>query len=365
MDGAGVIQSGDFELQSSHETPEEMRQALAQETPAPSPDAADEPAPPEPPDSEPPPSKPATERDEKTGQFSKRPTNAEARKDPKARLAQQTFDQREAERRAEAAERRAEAAERRAQELEARRQEPPPAAPKPQPQQETYDDPNDPEPNPEDLTKYPDGQFDRRYQRDLSLWAGRQTQKQADYHRELHRRQTLAQQAEEAHRKALVDRANTFNERFQAAAKTNPAITDQIHPKLLDAWPTSALPPEQRARATFANWVAEQVLHADHPAELLLHLSNEQEAQRIATLLGIGDEPAAIRELAILDMRLGAASPAAPAPKTEMSHAKPPIQPLGSSPHAGDNGAYSDDLSFEENLRRQNRREGRPLPRGL
>jgi hypothetical protein len=354
MDSPGVIQSGDFELQSSSETPDEMRQALTQEeapsAPAGEPDSAEAPA-------AAPAIEPTTERDEKTGQFAKRPTNAEARKDPKARLAQQTFDQREAERRAEAAEKRAEAAERRAQELETRQRpaEPPPA--KPQPRAETYDDPNDPEPNPEDLTKYADGQFDRKYLRDLGLWSGRQAQKQADYHRELSRRQEAAQQAEDAQRKALVERANTFNERFQAAKKTNPTIEDQIHPKLLEAWPTSALPPDQRARPTFANWVAEQVLHADHPAELLLHLSNDAEAQRLATLLGTAGELAAIRELATLDVRLGAAPPAASAPKAEMSHAKPPIQPLGSSPHAADPTELSEDLPIEEWIKRANAKE--------
>jgi hypothetical protein len=125
------------------------------------------------------------------------------------------------------------------------------------------------------------------------------------------------------------------------------------------------LPPDQRARPSFANWVAEQVLYADHPAELLLHLSNEAEAQRVATLLGTAGELAAIRELATLDVRLGAASSAAPAPKTEMSHAKPPIQPLGSSPQQADPYEITDDLSIEEHIRRGNAKEKRSLPRGL
>lgn len=356
MDGA-TVQSGDFEVTSSHESADEIRQAFAVEDPTPPVELPPEPV------AEPEPVAPDQgDRDAKTGQFTKRPTNAEARKDPKARIAQQSFDQREAERRAEAAEKRAEAAERRAQDLEARQRPAEPPAPKPQPRQETYDDPNDPEPNPEDLTKYADGQFDRKYLRDLGLWSGRQAQKQADYHRELSRRQEAAQQAEEAQRKALSERATTFNDKFQAAKKTNPAIEDQIHPKLLEAWPTSALPPDQRARPTFANWVAEQVLYADHPAELLLHLSNEQEAQRVATLLQTAGEAAAIRELATLDVRLGAAPPAAAAPKAELSHAKPPIQPLGSSPHRPDPYEVTEDMSVDEHIRRMNardRREGR------
>ena len=92
--------------------------------------------------------------------------------------------------------------------------------------------------------------------------------------------------------------------------------------------------------------------------QLLQYLSaHPDESQRLSTL-----HPAEVyREMGKIEERLSAAStPSGPA--RVVSHAKPPIQPLGSSPHAPDPTAVTDDLSFEEHFKRMNaadRKHGR------
>ena len=84
--------------------------------------------------------------------------------------------------------------------------------------------------------------------------------------------------------------------------------------------------------------------------QLLQYLSaNPDDSQRLSTL-----HPAEVyREMGKLEERLAAATtPSGPA--RSISHAKPPIQPLGSSPHTPDPHEISDDLSFDEHFKRMN-----------
>ena len=93
-------------------------------------------------------------------------------------------------------------------------------------------------------------------------------------------------------------------------------------------------------------------------AELLQYLSAHQdESQRLSTL-----HPVEVyREMGKLEERLGAASEARGSAPV-VSHAKPPIKPLGSSPHTPDADAVTDEMSFDEHFRRMNatdRKHGR------
>ena len=83
--------------------------------------------------------------------------------------------------------------------------------------------------------------------------------------------------------------------------------------------------------------------------EILQWLSdNPQESQRISTL-----HPAeTYREMGKLEARLEAAPSRASA--RVVSNAKPPVRPLGTSPHVADEFAITDDLSFDEHFRRAN-----------
>jgi hypothetical protein len=84
---------------------------------------------------------------------------------------------------------------------------------------------------------------------------------------------------------------------------------------------------------------------------ILQYLSaNPQESQRLSTL-----HPAEVyREMGKLEERLSAAPDASRGPAPAISHAKPPIKPLGSSPHTPDATAITDELSFEEHFKRMN-----------
>jgi hypothetical protein len=315
-----------------------MREALAVNDPSTGTAVEDAPAPPQPEPPTPQPQQPEGERDPKTGQFKKPP---KPRNDVQARIDQAIKSQRDAERRAEAAERRA-------QELEAaRKPETPPPQPKPPqppPPPQAAADPDDPEPDPENLAVYADGQFDRKYLKDQARWEARQEYKAAE----------LARQrftAEQARTRELETHATKFTERLTAADAEDPGFMDRVHPKLAGAKPISALAPGERP--TFANFLAEQVFRSEHPRDLMLHLSDEAEVQRLATL----PPDDVIRDLARFEARLGAASPAAPAPSVAVSHAKPPIQPLGSSPHAADPTELSDDLPIEEWIKRGNAKD--------
>lgn len=350
---------GNIEVSSSHESADEIRAALTAETRVETPPAA--------PTTEPEtsaietPETPAAAEPADSGYrnadgtFKRRPTNAEARRDPKARVHQQTWDQREAERRADAAERRA-------ADLEARlreRETPPPPPPKPHsaPAPPIQADPTDPRPDKNDLATYPDGQFDERFMEDLSAWRSRQE----------FRRFTRAQQEQQAMAarfQELDARASKFAERMAAAFEADPQFDAKIHPAIANAKPASALSPadvarlqtlspQERNQSAFHSFLAEQLWRSEHPKDVALYLSDPATLQRFATL----HPNDVIRELAIFESRLGAAPSAASAPPVAVSSAKRPIQPLGSSPQAADPTELSDDLPIEEWIKRGNAKD--------
>jgi hypothetical protein len=85
--------------------------------------------------------------------------------------------------------------------------------------------------------------------------------------------------------------------------------------------------------------------------QLLQYLSaHPDESQRLSTL-----HPAEVyRAMGKLEERLTAAPSSVSGPAPGISHAKPPIQPLGSSPHTPDTTEIGDDLSFDEHFKRMN-----------
>ena len=87
--------------------------------------------------------------------------------------------------------------------------------------------------------------------------------------------------------------------------------------------------------------------------DLLRYLSDHQdESQRLSTL-----HPVEVyREMGKLEERLSAVSEARGSAPV-ISHAKPPIKPLGSSPHTPDADAITDELSFDEHFRRMNAKD--------
>jgi hypothetical protein len=104
-----------------------------------------------------------------------------------------------------------------------------------------------------------------------------------------------------------------------------------------------------------SNWIADElVFSSENAPALMLHLSEHpDELQRIATL----SSPRAVtREMAKLAARLEAAS-AGVSSKPEPSKAKPPVRPVTGSPHAADPTDVSEEMPFEEHVKRMNARD--------
>ncbi len=125
-------------------------------------------------------------------------------------------------------------------------------------------------------------------------------------------------------------------------------VLAQINPRLLHTPPLSALP--AGTKATFGNYLVEQAFKSKNTGHVLLHLSNEQEVQRLATLPP--DE--VVWEIARIDASAPSASPAAvptgtvtkPSP---MSQAKPVFSPVaGSATKAASDGPPGDDATEAE-----------------
>lgn len=289
------------------------------------------------------------EEAEKPAVDDKRPTNAEARKDPQARIRQQVWDQREAERRADAAERRAADAERREQErtrelaaLKAPAKPAEPPKPDKFPTYAVY------------LESHPDAALED-YMDARDDW--RDTRRDAKT-----RETTEAERAETTFRQ----KASTFGERFAEAAKADPDIEQRIDRELLSVRPYSSLTaqdkelirnipdPATRDLVAFRCFLADQWIDSEHAVQLLEHLSDAKQFQRLATL----PPNHVIRELAKFEAGLGAAfrKDSGPAPRPSASQANAPIKPLGTSPHgAADEG--SDDEPFEKFFQRENARD--------
>jgi|TARA_R110000824_G_scaffold396567_1_gene598129 hypothetical protein len=136
-------------------------------------------------------------------------------------------------------------------------------------------------------------------------------------------------------------RQSVWQERLETARKSDPTFDDHLNADTPMSLPMQHL-----------------TMESPVGTQLLQYLSTHQdESQRLSTL-----HPVEVyREMGKLEERLSAASSergSAPV----ISHAKPPIKPLGSSPHTPDADAITDELSFDEHFRRMNasdRKHGR------
>lgn len=192
-------------------------------------------------------------------------------------------------------------------------------------------------------------QFDtyEKYVKAQARWETREALREAESERQQH---TVQQQREGAMR----EQATAFKTRYEAVLAADPDFESKVDQRLLHTPRLGILP--DPSKGTFGNFLIEQVFQSEQPDVLLLHLSDPQVVQRLATL----PPHQVIRELAKVE--LGAASPAAPAPNVQsISHARAPIRPVSSSPQQSSDEA-SDDDSDDEWLRKENakqRRRGR------
>lgn len=171
-------------------------------------------------------------------------------------------------------------------------------------------------------------------------------------------RQEIRQQETERHQHAALQQREyqirevdqKFGERYNAILADDPEFPTKVDPRLLTTPRAGVLP--NPGEATFGNFLVEQVFQSEHVKELLLHLSDQAEVQRLATL-----PPAqVIRELAKFEARLDAASTRGPAPLA-ISTAKRPIQPLGTSHVTASDSEPADDAPIEQHIKYWNAAE--------
>lgn len=205
----------------------------------------------------------------------------------------------------------------------------------------------DAEPDPADLTKYPDGQYDRKFAEDLARWVFKQeSAKSAD----AKQKQSVAEESDRAKTTART----TYQTRIAEVIAADPRFLDSLSDNVKQLRPYWMLEPGEQATAKTE--LAEIV--SQHPLldRFLRYFSdNDPDLQRFATL------PPGVfhREFGKLEARLEAAPVRGSAPSAPISQAKPVIKPLTSTPSAVDDSTLDDDLPIEEFIRRGNRVEQR------
>lgn len=248
------------------------------------------------------------------------------RDNPIERMKAATAKEAEAKREREAAQRerddaKAEAARYR-QELEALKAPKPPAVrDEPTPAARVA---GDPEPDPTDAKKYPNGEYDRQFIKDQARWEAKQEFQAQEQARA---EQQRAQQQQQF--RTRVERE--FQQRVAEIKKTVPNFDDlQIASLNQDHLP----------------FIKTQ---KDGPAILVYLANHPDDAQRLAALpWGV-----AAPEYGRISARLESAASSGSASRPSVSQATTPITPLGGGPSAlGDEGG--DDESFEAFFKREN-----------
>lgn len=211
----------------------------------------------------------------------------------------------------------------------------------------------DGEPDPSDLAKYPDGQFDRKYLADLSRWSAKQEYQERETARDTATRQSAAQREAD-------DIGRTFSERVQGSGIIWPETIGK-------AWSTTAILayPEHYQKALAKgeavgssngllpiNDITDVIQRSDAPKKFADHFTNHPEdLQRLLTL----PRERLLAEMGRLDARLDAAVTPASAPVATPSNAPTPIRPVGGAPVATDSDDYSDDEPLWKTKQREDK----------
>jgi len=315
MATTAAITDGDIIIESNHESADQIQLAFAETT-----DGAKTPGPPTPAEAEPSTEPPlASSADaiaaESTSVVAPEGDVPERLRKKKSTAAVQSAiaKQREAERRADVAEAR----------LEAFTQ---PAAAAATPQTEPTPDwarlkASPGAPQADQFENYDD------YTAALATFVTDARQHQYETRRQQYYEEQNRQEAQAAH-------ATQWQERLAQARTDNPDLDATLDPDVPMSLPMQYL-----------------AMESPVGVELLQYLSaHPDDSQRLSTL-----HPAEVyREMGKIEERLSAASPTSSGPARVISHAKPPIQPLGTSPHTPDANEINEDLSFEEHFKRMN-----------
>ena len=196
---------------------------------------------------------------------------------------------------------------------------------------------DDPEPDVADTSKYPDGQFDRKYLKDQARWEARQVFRAEQQAQEQRYRQETQQRQQFERQQKERERIGSFAQRMEQTFAANPDLRGQI----------------ENAALSRPMWDA--VLESAIPDQLLSHLVNTpEELNRILAL-----EPLhAYRAMTRLEVELekaAAVTGSAPAKPKTSAHA--PISPVSGSHSAPTSGEPGLDAPYEEWAAYQNKLE--------
>lgn len=166
---------------------------------------------------------------------------------------------------------------------------------------------DDPEPDPTDATKYPDGMFDRKFVQDQARWGARQELQQ-------HEQARQTREKAETFAKQQVARVGSFHALMVKAGDGDPQkFYASISEDVRNLKPMALLGPDETPTARHA--IAEEILSSDHAAAFMTHFTDHPEdLARISQLTTPVD---VLREMSKLEARLSATTEQPkPEPKT-------------------------------------------------
>ncbi len=207
------------------------------------------------------------------------------------------------------------------------------AQPKPQeqvkPQAAQPDAGTDPEPDPGNNEKYPDGQFDRKYLKDQARWEARQ-EFQSIQQQQRERYETAQRERQQFERQqAEVTRIKTLETRMKQAFTSDPSLESRL----------------SNVSMTRPMW--DVAMESEKPHQILAYMAEHpEEAERIASLPPLH----AFRALSRIEYELDAAanltgSASGEKPKTS---AHPPVSPVSGSHAVPRSGEPGPDASYDE-----------------
>lgn len=173
------------------------------------------------------------------------------------------------------------------------------------------------EPDPADTTKYPDGQFDRKYLKDQSRWEARQ---------EMNDRDQQAHARAEASRRHDAESARfvKFSEGLDAAKQADPAFFESVAPEVKALRPLAALAPGEKPGPL--NALAEELLDSPAAPQIMRHLTAHPET--LDAFRTCRSPREVLARFARLEAQFDApAAAATPAPHPQTITAAPPPAP--------------------------------------
>lgn len=192
----------------------------------------------------------------------------------------------------------------------------------------------DPQPTPNDVAKYPEGQYDPKYITDLGAWGARQETRRLSAEAD-------ARTRAEAETASTRERYQGFTARIDAAKTADPTFVSTLSPDVLALRPLSSMTAAEKSQLAMnggtatlaAAAVMEEVIGSEVSAELLSHFSTHPE--ELARLTALHPRQM-LREFGGLESRFkktpAAAAAAAPPSEPITSAAPPPPAQLGGRP---------------------------------